>query len=209
MATSVEKAPTDTVAIGDEALKDLMALCDADEEGWKELWTDDGIVFHTKKGTEPCVVDIIRCRFTLEVGKGLEDTDLATVKAMVSPWLPYRIQWDDILQRCEHLQELDKGYHMIHHVTKKRFPLSSRDSVDVVATQLEPTRVLMVARSVPTAGPAPTSDVVRTYQHIGGYCFCTSGERMFIFENYGIFNIFLQSILENSNDDKGCNLKEF
>ncbi|RCN27057.1 hypothetical protein ANCCAN_27211 [Ancylostoma caninum] len=35
----------------------------------------------------------------------------------------------------------------------------------------------MSARSVPTAGPAPTADIVRTYQHLGGYCIAVSGER--------------------------------
>lgn len=55
--------------------------------------------------------------------------------------------------------------------------------VDVVSTHFEPNRVLMSARSVPTAGPAPTSDIVRTYQHLGGYCICASGEREFsVFE---------------------------
>ncbi|RCN27878.1 START domain protein [Ancylostoma caninum] len=168
-------ASLDAVAVGDEAIKDLLALVDGGEEGWKELWTDDGIVFHTRKGVEPCLVDIIRCRFILE------DTDLATVKAMVTPWLPYRIQWDDIMQRCELVEELDKGYRLVHHVTKKRFPLSPRDSVDVVSTHFEPNRVVMSARSVPTAGPAPTADIVRTYQHLGGYCIAVSGEREFLF----------------------------
>ncbi|CAJ0608611.1 unnamed protein product [Cylicocyclus nassatus] len=148
----------------------MLELCDGDEDGWKELWTDDGIAFHTRKGTDACAVDIVRCRLILE------ETDLATVLAMVTPWLPYRIQWDDILQKCELVQELDKGYRLVHHVTKKRFPLSARDSVDIVGKILEPNRVIMVARSIPTAAPAPTPDIVRTYQHIGGYRFCTKGE---------------------------------
>ncbi|KHJ93792.1 hypothetical protein OESDEN_06292 [Oesophagostomum dentatum] len=164
---------TNVVAIGDEALNDMLKLIDGGDEGWNELWTDDGITFHSRKGTEPCLVDIIRCRFILE------DTNLPTVKAMVTPWYPYRIQWDEILQKCEPLEELDKGYRLVHHVTKKKFPLSARDSVDVVATLCEPNRVVISARSVPTAGPAPTPDVVRTYEHLGGYCFCTSGEREF------------------------------
>ncbi|RCN51126.1 hypothetical protein ANCCAN_02691 [Ancylostoma caninum] len=50
----------DAVAVGDEAIKDLLALVDGGEEGWKKLWTDDGIIFHTRKGAEPCLVDIIR-----------------------------------------------------------------------------------------------------------------------------------------------------
>ncbi|ETN73947.1 hypothetical protein RB195_017149 [Necator americanus] len=171
-------ASLDAVAVGDEAMKDLIALVESGEDGWKELWTDDGIVFHTKKGVEPCLVDIIRCRFMLE------DTDLATVKAMVTPWLPYRMQWDEILQKCELVEELDKGYRLMHHVTKKKFPLSPRDSVDVVSTVCEPNRVLVSARSVPTAGPAPTSDIIRTYQHLGAYCFCVSGEHNVEFTMY-------------------------
>ncbi|KJH46738.1 START domain protein [Dictyocaulus viviparus] len=171
---------SELIVIGDEVMADMLKLVNSndDDELWKVLWTEDEISLHTRKGDQQCHVDIIRCRTILK------NTDLATVKALVSPWLPYRVQWDDIMQRCDLLQELENGYRLIHHVTKKKLPLSARDSVDIVSTKYESNRILMAARSVPTAGPRPTSDLVRTYQHLGGYCFWSTDENSVVFTMY-------------------------
>ncbi|KAJ1370343.1 hypothetical protein KIN20_032050 [Parelaphostrongylus tenuis] len=119
---------SDIIAVGDNAMADLLKLVNVGEDGWNDLWTEDGIVLHTRKGVEPYTVDIIRCRAILK------NTNTAIVKALLTPWLPYRLQWDDLMQRCDLIKELDNGYRLVHHVTKKRFPLSARDSVFLYCT---------------------------------------------------------------------------
>uniref|UniRef100_A0A0K0DLS3 START domain-containing protein n=1 Tax=Angiostrongylus cantonensis TaxID=6313 RepID=A0A0K0DLS3_ANGCA len=106
-----------------------------------------------------------------------QNTNTAVVKALLTPWLPYRLQWDDLMQKCDLIKEFDNGYRLMHHVTKKKFPLSARDSY-------EGDRIFMAARSIQTAGPTPTSDVVRTYQHLGGYRICSTGENSVDFTMY-------------------------
>ncbi|KAJ1370344.1 hypothetical protein KIN20_032051 [Parelaphostrongylus tenuis] len=56
--------------------------------------------------------------------------------------------------------------------------------VDIIPTKYETNQILMAARSVPTVGPAPTSDVVRTYQHLGGYRICSTIENSVDFSMY-------------------------
>ncbi|VDM53530.1 unnamed protein product [Angiostrongylus costaricensis] len=162
---------SDIIAVGDNVISDLLKLVDGGDEGWDHLWTEDEIVLHTRKGSESCAVDIIRCRTILK------NTNTAVVKALLAPWLPYRLQWDDLMQKCELIKEFDNGYRLMHHVTKKKFPLSARDSY-------EGDRILMAARSIQTAGPAPTNDVVRTYQHLGGYRISSTGENSVDFTMY-------------------------
>ncbi|KAE9419557.1 hypothetical protein Angca_006608, partial [Angiostrongylus cantonensis] len=169
---------SDIIAVGDNVMADLLKLVDGGDDGWDHLWTEDDIVLHTRKGSEPCTADIVRCRTILK------NTNTAVVKALLTPWLPYRLQWDDLMQKCDLIKEFDNGYRLMHHVTKKKFPLSARDSVDIVPTKYEGDRIFMAARSIQTAGPTPTSDVVRTYQHLGGYRICSTGENSVDFTMY-------------------------
>lgn len=67
--------------------------------------------------------DIFRAR-TL-----LRRTDLRTVEALCMPWLPYRKQWDDLLESSDTIRMLADGSRLTHHITRKKFTLGARDSV--------------------------------------------------------------------------------
>uniref|UniRef100_A0A1I7XPK9 C-type lectin domain-containing protein n=1 Tax=Heterorhabditis bacteriophora TaxID=37862 RepID=A0A1I7XPK9_HETBA len=111
------------VSVGETVLVDLTRFVDGGNEGWKLYSNDDGIIVQTRKSdVEKVPVDIIRCKIELE------NTDLATVLALVSPWLPYRKQWDEMLDKATILEQLTPEHRLVHHVTKKKFPMSARDS---------------------------------------------------------------------------------
>lgn len=97
------------------------------------------------------------------------DAPAKKVLAMCLPWLPYRAQWDDLIESIQVIDQLSDSMYLIQHLTKKKMPLSARESIDVVTCGKENNFyfVSCVGTSHPDFPVRPK--YVRTNQYLSGY----------------------------------------
>ncbi|CAJ0572436.1 unnamed protein product, partial [Mesorhabditis spiculigera] len=90
----------------------------------------------------------------------LEGIPLEKAVALVLPWLPYRTQWDTLLAEAPVVVDISPYLKLVHHITRKKWPLGPRDSVDVCSVERRGATVAVGARSV---------DVGDTVAPLAGY----------------------------------------
>ncbi|CAJ0937567.1 unnamed protein product, partial [Mesorhabditis belari] len=168
-------------AVGKRAIADLWKYHNHPENFQSSKFSEGEIKVYTMKSDNPdCPEDIAKASISLE------GTTLNHALALVLPWMPYRTQWDDLLARVKVLDEISPTMKIVHHVTKKKTPLSARDSVDVVSidARKSTSTVILAARSVEKADVPELKDHVRTFQHLGGFVIQDCGEGKIDFELY-------------------------
>ncbi|CAJ0567214.1 unnamed protein product, partial [Mesorhabditis spiculigera] len=167
------------IAVGKGAIADLWAHHDKPDAFNPSKFSESDIKVFTRKSEDAaCPEDIVKASFVLE------GTSTNHVLALVLPWMSYRLEWDDLLSGAEVVQELTPSMKVVHHLTRKRMPLSARDSIDVVAIDARSDTVIAAARSVNLDSVPEVKDHVRTSQHLGGYVIKDLGEGKIQFEMY-------------------------
>jgi len=97
------------------------------------------------------------------------DAPARRVLAMCLPWLPYRGRWDELVDSTQIIDQLSPSVYVMQTLTKKRIPLSARESIDVITVGKEENFIYV--SSVGTTHPdfPVCTKYVRTHQHLGGY----------------------------------------
>ncbi|CAJ0937603.1 unnamed protein product, partial [Mesorhabditis belari] len=170
-------------AVGKRAIADLWKYHNHPENFQSSKFSEGDIKVYTMKSDNPdCPEDIAKASISLE------GTTLNHALALVLPWMPYRPQWDDLLARAKVLGEISPAMKIVHHVTKKKTPLSARDSVDVVSVDARNngSTIILAARSVKMADMPELKGHVRTFQHLGGFVIQDCGEGKIGFELSGV-----------------------
>jgi len=97
------------------------------------------------------------------------DAPAKRVMAMCLPWLPYRAQWDELFDSTQVIDQLSKSIYVTQTLTKKRIPLSARESIDVLTLGKDGNCIYL--SSVGTTHPdfPVCTKYVRTHQYVSGY----------------------------------------
>jgi hypothetical protein len=151
-----------------DAALELMVDYVKDENGWnlvKSAKQNSGVKVERRRAPANDM-DIFMA--TLDI----ENASVGKVLALVLPWLPYRAQWDELLESVHVVEQLTPTLGIVQHLTKGMMPLSSRESIDVVQVRKRDDVVYVVATDtehprVPLG--ANGNKYVRTVQHLGGY----------------------------------------
>ncbi|KAI1728275.1 START domain-containing protein [Ditylenchus destructor] len=92
------------------------------------------------------------------------------LEALLSPWREYRQQWDNMLERADVIESWpEKELYLVHHLVKKMFPISARDTVDIAKVMRRTDEVTYGMTSVAHASCPPGKSHVRTHAYLGGY----------------------------------------
>jgi len=152
---------------GDAALE-LMIDYVKDENGWnlvKSAKQNNGVKVERRRAPANDM-DIFMASIDLE------NASVGKVLALVLPWLPYRAQWDELLESVHVVEKLTPTRSIVQHLTKAMMPLSSRESVDVVQVCKRDGSIYVAATDTEhprTPVGANGNKYVRTVQHLGGY----------------------------------------
>src|SRR5688572_27382701 len=109
---------------------------------------------------------------------------MAKVEKLVTPWLEYRTQWDQMLEGAELIASWpdkevrspsgasgDSPFHvfLIRHLIKKQYILSARESIDVVKVVRRENEIIFGSTGASHTSYPPIKGYVRTHQFLGGY----------------------------------------
>uniref|UniRef100_A0A914V3C1 START domain-containing protein n=1 Tax=Plectus sambesii TaxID=2011161 RepID=A0A914V3C1_9BILA len=161
--TMVAKTRAEYESIGKAASQELIDII-RDIGGWhleKAAADNNGIKVETRKSTVG-ESDIIMTTCEL-------DAPAKRVLAMVLPWLPYRLQFDDLLESTQVIDQVSESMYLVQHVTKKKMPLSARESIDVVTLGKEDDFYYVSSAGTSHPDFPIRPKYVRTHQYLGGY----------------------------------------
>jgi len=92
------------------------------------------------------------------------------LEKLLTPWLEYRLKWDDMLEDAQVIESWpEKEIYFVRHLVKKMFPMSARDSLDLVKVARGDNEVVFGSTGAVHGKYPPTKAYVRTHQYVGGY----------------------------------------
>jgi len=92
------------------------------------------------------------------------------IEKLVTPWLEYRAQWDQMLEKTELITSWpDKEVFLVRRFVKKQLILSARESIDVVKVVRSENEIIFGSTGTVHPDYPPTKGYVRTHQFLGGY----------------------------------------
>jgi len=161
----MEKTLTDEeyIRLGELAVAEVRRYI-ADLSSWSSVSSKNGNEMFERKSDKPGTVENML----------LLITDLPClmekVEKMMVPWEPYRVQWDQMLEKVEIVKQWkDQEAYLTRHLIEKQSILSPRESIDVVKVQRSGNEII-VGSTGTTHGDYPhIKDYVRTHQTLGGY----------------------------------------
>jgi len=94
------------------------------------------------------------------------------LEKLLTPWDVYRHEWDAMLEKAELINSWpEKEIFLVRHLVRKMFPMSARESIDIVKITRQPDEVIFGCCSTTHAKFPPNKAYVRTHQYLGGYVF--------------------------------------
>jgi len=154
---------------------DMVINCSSDD--WKEVkkYKEDGITISSRPS--PCISDkIFKAECVLPVSP-------SHALALCAPNLPYRTQWDPVLESLRVVRTIEPNLHMVYHVTKPvlKGVIAARDTLDLVRIGRAPDKhtppnmrngtFYVIAGSVKHDDFPPFDKIKRNWQYASGYLF--------------------------------------
>lgn len=132
-------------------------------EDWKLAKESEGIKILSRKSEE--------LKGTMYKSEVIFPASPERVFAMVCPVKPYRIQWDDLLDKLETAKKIGHNRFLIYHVTHPAAKgiVSARDSLDVVTVGETDKYFFVSAGGVDHPDYGVNPKFVRTFQYPAGY----------------------------------------
>ena len=133
------------------------------DANWKSEKRTDGVEIFSRESSS-LNGKVYKSQVTLDASPEL-------ILAMVSPVKPYRLQWDNFLDKCDVITKVAEDTYLIHHVVKPALKgiVSARDSIDVVSIGKKDNYYYVSAGGVDHMDYPPLPKHVRSFQHPAGY----------------------------------------
>jgi len=156
-------ADEDYIRLGEHAASEVHRYV-ADLSSWSNMSSKNGIEIFERKSELPEASENMLLLIT-----DLPCT-MEKVEKLVVPWLEYRVQWDQMLEKVEIIASWpDKEAYLTRHLIKKQSILSPRESIDVVKVVRRENEIIIGSTGTSHADYLPAKGYVRTHQFLGGY----------------------------------------
>jgi len=153
----------DYIRLGEHAAHEVQRYV-SDLSLWENISSKNGIEILERKSDLPGAAESMLLLIT-DLPCSMEK-----VEKLVTPWLEYRTQWDDMLEKAELITSWpEKEVFLLRHLIRKQYILSARESIDVVKVMRRENELVFGSTGASHVDYPPAKGYVRTHQFLGGY----------------------------------------